>query len=265
MTSVGTRETPTGNDTAELSSSETAAKPHISASGLDLLKMFEGLRLDSYADAAGVQTIGYGHTGGVSAGEHIGPQRAAQLLQKDVGWAERAVRHSVKVPLTQGQFDALVSFTYNVGEGAFKGSTLLDKLNVGDYGGAQAEFGRWTHAGGQQLAGLAKRRQEEAELFGGQAPDGAMLVSAKAGPSQDDDAPPPAFDGEYAVRPRDTLWNLADDLGFSLPALIAANPQLADPNLIFIGQQIQLPEKDAAWRNHLTKEQRLLNQAFALT
>ena len=143
-----------------------AASLSLSAQGLDLVKRFEGLRLGAYQDAAGVWTIGYGHTGNVRPGQRIAEAQAEQLLRKDVSWAEEAVRKNVDVPLSQGQFDALVSFTFNLGAGALQRSTLLRKLNAGDHAGAQAEFGRFVHAGGHVLPGLVRRRADEAELFG---------------------------------------------------------------------------------------------------
>jgi len=154
------------------SSSGTANSTHpanisLSAAGQQLIKKYEGLYLTAYKDPVGILTIGYGHTGSdVKPGQRITQAQADQLLQGDVAIAEKAVRSQVKVPLTQGQFDALVSFTFNLGAGALKSSTLLKKLNAGDYAGAQAEFGKWVHAGGKVLPGLVARRQEEATMFG---------------------------------------------------------------------------------------------------
>lgn len=150
----------------------------LSDKGLDLICSFEGLRLDAYQDSGGVWTIGYGHTGSdVQPGQHISESRARELLRQDVATAEKAVRNLVKVPLTQGQYDALVSFTFNCGSGTLRNSTLLKKLNAGDYSGAQAEFGKFVHAGGQTLAGLVRRRQAEAEMFGNKAPDSSQSMT----------------------------------------------------------------------------------------
>jgi lysozyme len=141
----------------------------LSSAGLALIQTCEGLRLKPYKCSAGKWTIGYGHTT-VSkvlseAKVQITEDQARKLLEYDLGDAERAVKRLVKVPLTQGQFDALVSFTFNLGEGRLGSSTLLAKLNGGDYAGAAEEFGRWTRAGEAVLPGLVKRRAAEKALF----------------------------------------------------------------------------------------------------
>lgn len=140
---------------------------HISQKGLDLIKSFEGLRLSAYKCPADVWTIGYGATAGVKPGQTITKERAEELLREDVKRFEGYVDRLVKVPLTQGQFDALVSFAYNLGPGALEKSTLLDQLNRGDYDSAAAQFDRWTKAGGKELPGLVKRRAAERALFEG--------------------------------------------------------------------------------------------------
>lgn len=140
-------------------------RKQISLAGLALIKRAEGLALAPYKDAAGLWTIGYGHK--LESGEwwdKVSQADADALLARDVTDAEDAVNSLVSVPITQEQFDALVSFTYNVGAGALKKSTLLAKLNAGDPAAA-AEFGRWVHAGGKVLPGLQTRRAEEARLF----------------------------------------------------------------------------------------------------
>lgn len=142
---------------------------HTSQKGLDLIKSFEGLRLSAYKDVVGVVTIGYGTTSGVKMGDTITKERAEELLREDVKRFEGYVDRLVKVPLTQGMFDALVSFTYNLGPGALEKSTLLDQLNRGDYDGAAEQFGRWVKAGGKTLAGLVRRRAAERALFEGAA------------------------------------------------------------------------------------------------
>ena len=139
---------------------------NLSKRGLELIKRFEGLRLKAYHDIVGVLTIGYGHTGLDVAEDMIIDQPAAEaLLVLDVGRFEKGVEKSVQVPLTQGQFDALVSFAYNLGLGALRKSTLLKKLNAGDYAGASVEFERWNKAGGKVVLGLTVRRKLERQAF----------------------------------------------------------------------------------------------------
>ena len=104
----------------------------ISSVGLDLIKSFEGLRLEAYTDAVGVWTIGYGTTRGVTAGMTISREDAEELLREDVGWFEQAVLRLLPIELTQGEFDALVSFTYNLGAGALEESTLRKRLLAGE-------------------------------------------------------------------------------------------------------------------------------------
>ena len=138
----------------------------IGEKGLELIKSFEGLRLRAYLCPAKVWTIGYGHTGDVRGGQVITQSQADDLLKQDLRRFEIAVRKLVKVPLTQNQFDALVSFAYNVGEAALSRSTLLRKLNAGDLAGTKLEFAKWNKGGGKVLAGLTRRRADEANLFG---------------------------------------------------------------------------------------------------
>ena len=137
----------------------------INQAGVELLKQAEGLRLTAYKDPVGIWTIGYGSTRNVKPGMRISAEEAEQLLKMDLWRFERAVEVLVKVPLTDNQFSALVSFAYNVGEGALAKSTLLRKLNAGDYKGAAKEFGRWVKAGGTTLPGLVRRRKAEMQLF----------------------------------------------------------------------------------------------------
>ncbi len=140
-----------------------------SPDGYALIQAHEGRRLAAYRDPVGVWTIGYGHAGDVQAGDVITPHQAEVLLAADVAVAEAAVRRLVRVPLTQGQFDALVSFVFNLGAGRLSGSTLLAKLNARDYAGAAREFGRWVKGtvDGRKvnLPGLVKRRAAERALF----------------------------------------------------------------------------------------------------
>lgn len=132
----------------------------------ELIKVSEGLSLVAYLCPAGVLTIGYGHTGkDVVEGMVIDHQEADRLLQVDLEKFEKEVSKLVKVGITQNQFDALISFTYNLGASALKGSTLLKKLNAGEYMAAANEFPKWVKAGGKVLPGLVTRRRKERELF----------------------------------------------------------------------------------------------------
>ncbi len=138
-----------------------------SAAGMELLKRAEGFRNRVYLDSAGIPTIGYGHrlVHPESFPKGIGEAQAAALLASDVRVAEQEVQHLVKVPLTQGQFDALVDFCFNLGFGRLAGSTLLDDLNAKRYDGALDQLLRWDHAGGEENAGLKARREAEAALW----------------------------------------------------------------------------------------------------
>lgn len=143
---------------------------HTSQKGLDLIKSFEGLRLSAYKCPADVWTIGYGTTAGVKPGQTITKERAEELLREDVARFDGYIEALVRVPLTQGQWDALSSFVYNLGPGALEKSTLLRLLNAGDYSGAAAQFDRWVYASGKKLSGLVKRRAAERALFEGKTP-----------------------------------------------------------------------------------------------
>ncbi len=133
-----------------------------SATMRQMIEGWEGLRLSAYQDVVGVWTIGYGHTGGVVPGETITQAEADTFMSNDLHTFEVAVTDYVgSAPTSQGQFDAMVSFAYNLGSGALKNSTLLKKHNAGDFQGAADEFLKWNHAGGQVLAGLTRRREGE--------------------------------------------------------------------------------------------------------
>ncbi|MFP2694343.1 lysozyme [Enterobacter ludwigii] len=138
---------------------------NISEKGLALIKHFEGLQLEAYQCSASVWSIGYGHTRGVMPGDSITEDDAEDLLRQDTREAEQSVHRLVTVKLAQNQFDALVSFTFNLGSGALQRSTLLKRLNVGDYQAAAAEFPRWVYSGGERLSGLVRRRTAEKALF----------------------------------------------------------------------------------------------------
>jgi len=140
---------------------------NLSAAGMELLKRSEGFRASVYLDAAGLPTIGYGHKllNSQSFPEGIDEAQAAEILVSDVREAEHAVERLVKVHLFQGQFDALVDFTFNLGAGRLANSTLLKLLNKGRYDDACEQILHWDHAGGKELAGLKARREAEAALW----------------------------------------------------------------------------------------------------
>ena len=137
---------------------------------IELIKKYEGFSSKAYLCPANVWTIGYGTTRvdgkPVTSGMTCTEQQAEEYLKNDLQVFAKAINRLVKVPLTDNQFSALLSFTYNLGVGALEKSTLLKKLNEGSYGAAQAEFLKWIRAGGKILPGLVCRRGEEAELFG---------------------------------------------------------------------------------------------------
>lgn len=135
--------------------------------GLAALKQFETLRLTAYQDVKGVWTIGWGHTGGVKAGDTCTREQADKWLKQDVAIAENAV-NSQDLKINQNQFDALVCFTYNAGVGAFKTSMLLKKIKANPNDPTIAsEFARWKFSGGVEVKGLVNRRAVESNLYFG--------------------------------------------------------------------------------------------------
>lgn len=164
----------------------------VNSATLAIIKEHEGLRLHAYPDPAhgwAVPTIGYGHTSAAGApkvyqGLSITAREAEEILRRDLVAVAGQVRGAVTVPLNENQFGALVSFTFNLGIGNLRKSTLLRKLNAGDYAGAASEFGRWINAGGKPMNGLIRRREDERKLF--LAPAGAAV------PPPPDYAPPKA-------------------------------------------------------------------------
>jgi lysozyme len=137
-----------------------------SQTGIDLIKNFEKYSPTNYLCQAKKPTIGYGHV--IKKGESfswIDKKTAEDMLRKDVKIAESFVEDNVKIALTQSQYDALTSFVYNIGGTAFKNSTLLTKINSGDYSGAAEQFDRWVFVGGEKSNGLIRRRAAEKELF----------------------------------------------------------------------------------------------------
>lgn len=140
---------------------------HISEQGIALIKRFEGFKPEPYICPGGYRTIGYGHRirSHEDVSESICEHNAHFLLMEDVKWAEQAIYRHVEIALTQGQFDALCSFIYNVGTGAFMRSTLLKYINKNEHGKVPSELMRWVYAGKTRLPGLVRRRAAEAELY----------------------------------------------------------------------------------------------------
>lgn len=139
----------------------------VSLAGLAFIAHFEGTRTAAYKDTAGVATICTGHTRHVRMGDQRTLGECEQFLKEDASEAGRAVSRLVKVGMTQDQYDALVSFTFNLGAGSLEKSTLLRKFNAGDCLGASREFSRWVRADGVVLNGLVTRRAAEAAKFKG--------------------------------------------------------------------------------------------------
>ena len=192
----------------------------ISDAGLALIEQFEGFEPDWYLDPVGVPTIAFGWTGALPAGFSPPLTRAQgrELLRQTVGRYGDAVRDAIDVPLHQNQYDALVSFTYNLGGGALRESTLRTKLNAGDVAGAAAEFDRWVRAGGRVYQGLVRRRAAERALFESAA------------------APPPLRLAERAVLQREV--ELADR---TLGTLTAFD---ADGHAVLVLDTLELPWRD---------------------
>ena len=139
----------------------------ISAEGLALIKKFEGCELEAYQDAVGVWTIGYGHIKGVEEGMTITKDQAEEMLLEELVEYETHVLNAVKNQLDQCMFDALVSWTYNLGPTNLNNSTMLKVVNAGQYDDVPAQIKRWNKAGGKVLEGLIRRREAEACLFKG--------------------------------------------------------------------------------------------------
>lgn len=139
--------------------------------GLDLIRAFEGFRAEPYLDAVGVPTIGYGSTY-YPDGQRvrltdppISEPEARRLMQATLAEFEDGISAALRVGVTQSQFDALICWAFNIGVSAAQNSTLMKKLNSGDYFGAADQFLRWNKAGGVVLSGLSRRREAERELF----------------------------------------------------------------------------------------------------
>lgn len=179
-----------------------------SAAGRAAISRREGNELKAYKDSVGVLTIGVGHTSAagapkVTSGMKITPAQSDEILSRDLAKFETVVNSAVKVPLSQNQFDALVSLAFNIGGGAFRNSTLVKKLNKKDYAGAADSFLSWNRAGGKVLAGLTNRRKDERKQFlSGKpasakkpAPAPSQVIEPKPAP-----APSPVTDKELIKR-----------------------------------------------------------------
>ena len=138
-----------------------------SAVGIALIKKFEGCELKAYQCSAGVWTIGYGHTKDVEEGDTISKDQAEEMLVEELHEYENYVNEYVNVALSQNQFDALVSWVYNLGPANLKASTMLKVLNDGKYEDVPYQMKRWNKAGGKVLDGLVRRREAEALLYQG--------------------------------------------------------------------------------------------------
>ena len=159
-----------GSKTFESLATNKKQSNNLSDNGMKLLEQFEGLRLESYLDSAGIATIGWGsikypNGNKVKLGDKITKAQAKEYKLHDLKEFENTVNTSVKVSLTQNEYDALVSLSYNIGSGAFKNSTLLKKLNSGDYKGAAEQFLVWNKVNSKKVQGLVNRREAERNLF----------------------------------------------------------------------------------------------------
>ncbi len=156
-----------GND-SKAGKVDTGSEPtQTSQDGIDLIKSFEGLELTSYIDAVGILTVGYGHTGSdVYSGQAITEQQAEDLLRTDLQRFEKDVKNTILPALTQHEFDAIVSFTYNVGSGALAESTFTRRMNNGENKEQcfREEFPKWVNGNNGPLPGLVRRREAEIKL-----------------------------------------------------------------------------------------------------
>ncbi|HMT13520.1 MAG TPA: lysozyme [Aestuariivirga sp.] len=193
----------------------------VSAEGLALIREQEGFRGLAYRDAAGVWTIGYGHTAmagppEVRPGMKITRAEAEEILTRDVAEFSAGVARAVAVPLSDTQFSALVSFAYNVGLGNFRRSSVLKAVNAGDFAAVPRRLGLWVKAGGRTLPGLIRRRAAEAAMFAGAPKEAAQT------------APPDVPEGKSLARSRTVLAAL-------LAALAAMGQALLSPTALMIG------------------------------
>ena len=183
---------------------------------LALIKRMEGLRLTSYQDVGGIWTVGYGSTATARSGMTITEEEADALLRTDLAQAERAVSNLTTVDLSDGQFGALVSFVYNVGATAFRKSTLLRKLNAGDYNAVPSELARWNKVKGKVVRGLVNRRAAEAGLWARDAHVAGQMVEPQTPRGS---VAPAAVGGGAAVAGAGILASAGEHAGPVLAAL----------------------------------------------
>lgn len=208
---------------------------HIDEAARNAIRHFESCRLEAYRDAAGVWTIGWGSTRGVTPGMSITPAEAERRFEDDLAPAEAAVASLVKVPLTDGQFGALVSFVFNCGAGTLRTSTLLRLLNGGDYAAVPAELRRFRFAHGKPLKGLALRRAAEAALWAGHDPVPAKSVSPDT-PGSRSPSSAPASDPHRTTERKtsmgalttiSSIFGLVETFGPLIPEVVAEVPDIA--------------------------------------
>lgn len=218
----------------------------VSAETLDLLKRWEGLRLTSYQDTGGIWTIGYGHTATARPSQTITEEDAEALLRGDLALAERTVSNLVTVDLSDGQFGALVSFVYNVGAGAFRKSTLLKKLNAGDYDAVPGELAKWNKVRGKVVRGLVNRRAAEVGLWARDAHVAGNLVEAEIPRAS---ISPAAVGGVGAAAGAGILATAGEHAGPVMAALSGADWRLSAVIVAAVGVcvAVVLWKREGAW------------------
>lgn len=205
----------------------------ISNTGVELIAKWEGFRNKAYQDIVGVWTIGYGHTRNVRNGDTITKENAKKLLATEIERHTVKIFDYVKVPLTQGQYDALASFHYNLGANILKGTDLLNEINKQNWINASAEMLRFNKAGGRIVQGLVNRRKEEAQLFLDSSPTSKKTLPAKA--------PAKSTNKTHKVKSGDTLSKIAKNNNTTIAKLMELNSFIKDKDVIEIGQVIKLP------------------------
>lgn len=199
---------------------------NISQNGVELIKHFEGLRLEAYKPVPTEKyyTIGYGHySSDLTRDSRITQDDAEMILKKDLEKFVAGVNDVLLVPVNQNQFDALVSFAYNLGISALRSSTLLKLVNQRKFTDAEKQFSAWVHAGGQVLGGLVKRRQAEKELF-------------------NKTYKPIATTTSHTVSLGETLGGIADDYNTTVKKLLSLNPKITNQHIIYAGRKIIVPK-----------------------